>query len=80
MGTEVRTYRNWEDEWATSSGEGPYVDGKREGHWVLHWGGDVLEGSYVDDSEHGHWVVRRADGSCSNVEYSRGDIVSSSDC
>ena len=58
MGTVAWTYRNRENEWTTSSGEGPFVDGKR----------------------HGHWVLRYADGRCSNLEYSRGDFVSASDC
>ena len=103
MGTEVRTYRNWEDKWTTSSGEGPYVDGKphghwvvryaggtvgegpyvdgeRHGHWVLRWDGGGAEGPFVNGKEHGHWVYRSADGSCFNFEYSRGDLVSDSDC
>ena len=62
MGTVVWTYRNWEDEWATSSGEGPYVDGKQQGHWVERNAWGVSEGPYVDGERHGHWVQRFADG------------------
>ena len=104
MGTVVRTYRNSEDEWTTSSEEGPYVDGERHGHWVLRWAngsvgegsyvdgklhghwvfrsadGGVTEGSYVDGERHGHWVIRWTNGMCRNYEWSRGDLVSSSDC
>ena len=51
------------------SQEGPYVDGKEHGHWVIrwsiHWGGGVWEGPYVDGKWHGHWVERSADGTVS---------------
>ena len=74
--TAIGFYR---DAWGVS--EGPYVNGEEHGHWV-HRSADgyVSEGPYVDGEEHGHWVVRFADGDCKNLEYSRGDIVSHSDC
>lgn len=51
---------------ATSDGstlEGPYVDGKKQGDWVIRFAnGNVWQGSYRDDKMHGHWVLRIADG------------------
>ena len=38
--------------------EGFYVDGKREGHWVIHQGWTVEEGFYVDGKREGHWARR----------------------
>ena len=60
---------------------GTFVQGKRHGHWVLRFAdGHVEEGPYVDSKRHGHWVARWPDGTCANVEYSRGEIVSRSEC
>ena len=43
--------------------EGPYVDGKQHGHWVLRTADDhVAEGPFVDGKRHGNWVLRTADG------------------
>ena len=43
--------------------EGPVVDGKANGHWVLRSAsGDVWEGPYVDGERNGHWVLRSANG------------------
>ena len=43
--------------------EGPYVDGKRHGRWVVRYAdGSVHEGPYVDGKAHGRWVARGADG------------------
>jgi len=50
----------WSDEWSC---EGPMVDGKRHGDWVLRFAdGDVWKGPYVDGKRHGDWVLRFADG------------------
>ena len=44
-------------------GEGPYVDGKRHGDWVIRFAdGFVGEGPYADGKRHGDWIIRRADG------------------
>ena len=41
--------------------EGPMVNGRRHGHWVIcHANGRVSEGPYVDGQRHGHWVLRRS--------------------
>ena len=46
-----------------TSEEGPYVDGKRHGHWVERVdNGNVSEGPYVDGLKHGRWVSRQFDG------------------
>ena len=43
--------------------EGPVVDGKRHGHWVLRSeDGSTHEGPFVDGKPHGHWSERHADG------------------
>lgn len=43
--------------------EGPYVEGKRHGHWVFtKANGDREEGPYVDSERHGKWVFTKADG------------------
>ena len=43
--------------------EGPYANGKRQGHWVkrTHWdegSENAEEGPYVDGKRHGHWTER----------------------
>ena len=43
--------------------EGPYVDGKPDGHWVYRSAsGRVDEGPLVDGVKHGRWVERLANG------------------
>ena len=43
--------------------EGPYVDGKKHGHFLeRNSDGIVFEGEYVDDKRHGRWVRRGPDG------------------
>ena len=43
--------------------EGPYVDGKRHGHWVeRNAAGSVHEGPYLEGEENGRWVSRWANG------------------
>ena len=43
--------------------EGPVIDGKRNGDWVMRYAdGTVGEGSYIDSKQSGHWVFRYADG------------------
>jgi len=43
--------------------EGPYVDGKQHGNWVIRYAdGEVHEGPFVDGKKHGQWVLRFADG------------------
>ena len=46
--------------WKTTSGEGPYRDGKRQdGHWIVRFSdGVVREGPVVNDEFHGYWVRR----------------------
>ena len=42
-----------------SINEGPYVNGKRHGQWVLNfWGALIDKGPYVNGKKHGHWVER----------------------
>ena len=56
-----------------SVAEGPYVDGKKHGHWVLQWhSGKVLEGPYVDGRRHGHFVLRNPSGSFEEGPYVDG--------
>ena len=41
--------------------EGPYVEGKRHGHWIWRLrDGTVWEGPYVDGEFHGLWVAQRS--------------------
>ena len=43
--------------------EGPVVDGKENGHWVVRWAdGSVSEGPVVDGKGNGRWVIRSASG------------------
>ena len=44
--------------------DGSFVDGKRNGHWVLHYPGLIdAEGPYVDGKQHGRWIERWGDES-----------------
>ena len=53
--------------------EGPIVDGKEHGHWVLRFAdGGVQEGPFVDGKKHGHWVLRVADGRVQEGPYVDG--------
>ena len=53
--------------------EGPYVDGKRNGHWVWTYpDGRVESGPYVDDEQHGRWRIAFPDGEVTYVEFVRG--------
>ena len=53
--------------------EGPYVDGKRHGQWVLRFAsGGVEEGPYVDGKRHGQWVLRKANGDVGEGPYVDG--------
>ena len=50
------------DEWG-----GPYVNGKKHGHWIMKWSisrrkSRVSEGSYVEGQADGKWVTREGDG------------------
>jgi len=51
--------------------EGPYVDGKRHGHWVWRGAdGEVMtERNYVDGVEQGRMVVRYPDGTVRERNY-----------
>ncbi len=73
MGKE--TWRWKEDgQSKTDMYEGPYVDGKANGHWVERFAsGNVLEGPYVDGKRHGHWVLRYADGGVDEGPYADGE-------
>jgi len=55
------------------SAEGDYVDGKRQGHWILQYtDGTVLEGVMMGGKMHGHWVERWYGGSVSEGSYKNG--------
>ena len=63
--TGTMAYGHMEDHWVwrNSEGyvdEGPYVSGKKHGHWVSRHPNGTLyeEGPYVNDEKHGHWVER----------------------
>ncbi len=49
--------------------EGPVVDGKRNGRWVIKEGDVVWEGPYVDGKMNGHWVITLPDGTVWEGEY-----------
>ena len=74
LATERNSCPDWAKEWRRNLNlvevgvcEGPVVDGKRDGHWVIRtdkydtavgpawW---VFEGPYVDGKRHGIWVER----------------------
>ena len=57
--------------------EGPMVDGKANGHWVMQWvmqnaDDDVYEGPMVDGKANGHWVFRLASGTVEEGPYVDG--------
>ena len=57
----------------TGTGEGPYVDGRKHGHWVWRYANGIVdEGPYVDGRKHGHWVERPADGTVAEGPYMDG--------
>ena len=57
----------WSAEWSC---EGPMVDGKHHGDWVLqNADGDVFEGPMVDGKANGDWVLRFADGEVKEGPY-----------
>ena len=65
----------WVVRWAIidTVGEGPYVGGKKHGHWVKRSAsGHVEEGSYAEDKKHGHWVEIWANGSVHEGPYVEG--------
>lgn len=54
--------------------EGPFVDGKRQGHWALRYAdGAVYEGPVVGGQPHGLWTLRDANGDVSEVTYENGE-------
>ena len=56
--------------------EGPYVDGKRHGHWVFRFAnGDVDQGPNVEGELHGEWVVRRSDGRVEVLRFENGERI-----
>lgn len=64
--------------------EGTYVDGKRNGHWVIRYADeDVVEGSYVDGERNGDWIMRSSSGSVTEMSYVNdelhGDVISVTD-
>ena len=60
--SDINVANHGHDE-APVSCEGPVVDGKAHGDWVLRWAdGNTHEGPYVDGKENGHWVIRAPDG------------------
>ena len=64
--------------------EGPIVDGKKNGHWVIKspfggsvdlQGGGVSEGPYVDGKKNGYWVIKEPDGKVKEVRYRYGHLI-----
>ena len=58
-----------------SLGEGPFVEGKRHGHWVWrNSNGSVWqEGPYVKGEKHGHWVEHNAYDVYNEGPYVKGE-------
>ena len=54
--------------------EGPYVDGKRHGHWVGRGPDGTIfeEGPYVEGKRRGHWVIHWSNGDVSEGPYVDG--------
>ena len=53
--------------------EGPRVNGKPHGAWVLRYAdGDVAEGSYVDGRRNADWVIRGANGTVIDAPFADG--------
>ena len=62
--------------WEGSAHEGPFVNGKRHGHWIDRWNVDVDWGPtpveevpYVDGKRHGHWKWRTTTGNFEEGPY-----------
>ena len=72
-----KTIWNWYDAdagWRSSSGDGSFLNGKRNGPWVIEWAdGGVVRGPYVDGKQHGQWVIEDADGDVSHGSYVDGE-------
>ena len=50
---------SYESLFGAEEGEGPYVDGKRHGHWVIrNADGEASEGPLENGKRHGLWVIR----------------------
>ena len=59
-----------------NAGEGPFVDGKLHGHWVVRLAdGIVQEGSYLDGKLHGRWRVQLTDGTSIVREFRHSELV-----
>ena len=55
--------------------EGPYVDGKRHGNWVIRLpNGEVHEGPYMDGKKHGDWVIRGANGKVEEGPFANSNL------
>ena len=54
--------------------KGPYVEGKKHGHWVE--GDGLEEGPYVEGKKHGHWVTRFRQRDIQSMEgpYVKGEM------
>ena len=63
---------NYGVEWSC---EGPVMDGKAHGNWVMrHPDGSVTQGPVVDGKKHGNWVMRHPDGSVWKGPYVDGKV------
>ena len=64
----------WNYKAAKRVDKGPYVDGKKNGHWIIRWtDGRVDEGPYVDGKRNGRWTQRTGDGSVEEGPYVDGE-------
>ncbi len=63
----------WVERDERRTAEGPYVDGKRHGHWATRYAnGGGEEGPYVNGKKHGLWVDHHASGYKDKGEYIDG--------
>ena len=63
----------WVERDGGRTAEGPYVNGKRHGHWATRYAnGGGEEGPYVNGKKHGLWVDHHASGYKDKGEYIDG--------
>ena len=73
-------FLDWSVTWS-----GQCTGGVTDGDGTLLWtenDGITLEetGAFSFGKPHGYWISRYADGSCDNLEFSQGDLISMSSC
>ena len=55
--------------------EGPYVDARRHGRWVVrHPNGAVGGGQYVEGKQHGYWLIITKGGGVREGQYVEGEM------